>query len=374
MVSTNSTTPPPPHLLGVLRTLWLWRKPILATTAAGTLLALVISLVLPVYYQSQTRFLATSPRSNSVEAIFGTTNEQIDIYGNGDDIERLLAIAESDQLVDHMVRTFELYEVYDIDTTNTKAPLYVQREFLDNYEVGKSPRDVIELSVLDKDPERAAAMAREARKTVNRISVGIMRGGQTRTVESLRQEIAGRESALNDLNNELRDLRSTSGIYSTEAQGEALATLSSSLDGSLVTTEARLNGYRRRGGRGARDSIAKLEIQLAALKQSRTVLDSQLVQLNTSVGPINNLEEDRERVNTAVSNDRLRLKQFESLLNADQRALEVVEEARVPVVKAKPIRSLIVLLGAAFSFLLAVGSALLIDSGRKYDWSAIFSK
>ncbi len=371
-IQTRGSATPPPHLLGVLRSLWHWRTPIILVTAAGTLLAIVIALLLPEYYSGRTSFLAISPDQISIDGVFGNNNNRMQFYGTGDDIDRIMAVAESDALVDYMVDAFKLYTVYDIDSSKQKAPVYVRREFMGLYEVTKTSRDAIELEVEDQDPERAAQMARAAREKINDIALGLIRGTQNRSAESLRGEIANREENLREINTRLSEIRQRSGIYNTEAQSEALATISTSLKGSIASTTAKLEAYRRKGGRSSRDSIAKYQIQLAGFESSRTTLDTQLVRLNESLGPIDNLEEERLRLNDALSKDRIRLKQFESVLRTDQRAIEVVEEAKTPVIKSRPMRSLIVVGAAILSFLFAVVGALLIDTGRRYDWGAIF--
>lgn len=363
---------PPPHLLGVLRSLWQWRKPIALVTLAGTLLAIVVSLLLPNYFTSSTTFLTISPDQISIDGVFGGNGSRMQFYGSGDDIDRAMSVAESDALVDHMIRTFDLYTVYDIDTSKAKAPLYVRREFLSNYAVTKNTRDAIELEVTDKDPVRAAEMAREARNRVNDIGLTLIRGTQERSAQSLRSEITSAEANLQRIDERIRGLRERSGVYNTEALSETLATTNSGLQNLTATTEAKLARYRQAGGRGAQDSIAKYEVQMAGFRSARIDLDSQLVRLNRSLGPIDNLEEERLRLNLALSYNRIRLKQFETILGTDMRAVEVVEEARVPVAKSSPVRSLIVVGAAIFSFLAAVIGALLIDSGRRYDWGEVF--
>lgn len=365
-------TSPPPHLLGVLRSLWQWRKPILLLTIAGTILAAVISLLLPVYFSASTTFLTISPDQISIDGIFGNSNARMQFYGSGDDIDRAMAVAESDALMSHMIKKFDLYTVYDIDTAKAKAPLYVRREFMSNYEVKKNARDAIELEVMDRDPIRAAAMAREARSQVNDISLTLVRGTQERSAQGLRREITSAEANLRSIDDRLRELRERSGVYNTEAQSEALAAKTASLQSETVTTEAKLESYRQNGGRGARDSIAKYRVQLAGFESARINLDTQLVRLNASLGPLDNLEEERRRLNDALSKNRIRLKQYETILGSDMRAIEVVEDARVPVAKSSPIRSLIVIGACVFSFLAAVVGVLLIDSGRRYDWEEVF--
>jgi len=363
---------PPPHLLGVLRSLWQWRKPIMTVTAAGTLLAIVISLLLPEYYTAGTSFLTISPDQVSIDGVFGNNNSRVQFYGTGDDIDRLMSVSESDALVDYMVETFSLYKVYDIDSTKKKAPISVRKEFLGNYDVTKTPRDAIELELADRDPERAAAMVRAAREKINEISLNLIRGTQTRSAEGLRGEVINREQNLSDINRRLSELRKQYGIFNTNAQSEALAESATSLRSNLATVTAKLQAYRKRGGRGARDSITKLEIQLAGYRSAESDLDSQLVSLNKSIGPLDNLEEERRDLNDALSEDRIRLKQFETILRSEQRSLEVIEEAKVPVARSYPVRSLIVVGACIFSFIIAVVGALLIHSGRKYDWKAVF--
>jgi uncharacterized protein involved in exopolysaccharide biosynthesis len=369
---TKSAKPAPPHLIGVLRSLWQWRMPIIYVTLAGTILAVIISLLLPEYYTSRTAFLTISPDQVSIDGVFGNNNSRIQFYGTGDDIDRLMAVAESDALVDQMVKQFHLYKVYDIDSTKKKAPVYVRREFLGLYDVTKTPRDAIELDISDRDPIRAAAMARAAREEINKISLDLIRGTQERSAAGLRSEVKNREENLKEINRRLGELREKYGVYNTRAQSEALAQQTTSMQSTTASTEAKLQAYRQRGGRGARDSIAKYEIQMAGLRSARTNLDSQLVRLNLSIGSIENLEEEREDLNDALSEDRIRLKQFETILRSEQRALEVVEEAKVPVAKSYPIRSLMVVGAMMFSFIIAVVGALLIDSARQYDWAEVF--
>ena len=378
-LSTNPSPLPPPrrgappaHLLSVLQTLWRWRGPILGLTAAGTVLAIIVSLVLPNYFMSNTTFLALSPDQVSIDGVFGNTNGRMNFYGTGDDIDRVMAVAESDEVVDYMVETFSLYSVYDIDSTKEKAPLTVAREFLGNYDVEKTPRDAISLEVYDRDPVRAAEMARAAREKINEVSLGLIRGTQARTATGLRDEIINREKNLTEINNRLQDLRRTSGVYNTRAMTEALALQSTGLDNNLATTAAKIDAYRCAGGRVARDSIAKYRVQLAGYERARVQLDSQLARLNTNLGPIENLEEERRNLNDALSDDRIRLKQYETVLRSEQRAIEVVEEAKVPVAKSRPVRWLIVAVTMVLSFLFAVVGALLIDNGRRYDWDGIF--
>lgn len=371
-IQRKSTVAPPPHLLGVLQSLWRWKLPIIGVTIAGAVLAIIISLLLPEYYKASTTFLTISPDQISIDGVFGNTNGRMQFYGTGDDIDRTMAVAESDALIDHMIKEFDLYTVYDIDTAKVKAPLFVRREFMSNYEVTKNDRDAIELEISDQDPVRVAAMAKAARRQVNDISLTLIRGTQERSAQGLRREIESATTNLTDIDVRIRAIREASGVYNTETQSETLAASTASLENAMAITKAKLASYQQNGGRGARDSIAKYRVQIAGFESSRISLDAQLQRLNGSLGPLDNLEEERGRLNQALSKNRIRLKQFETILSSDMRAIEVVEDARVPVARSYPVRSLIVVGATVLSFLFAVVGALLIEAGKRYDWGQVF--
>ncbi|NJB86272.1 uncharacterized protein involved in exopolysaccharide biosynthesis [Lewinella marina] len=363
-----TSTPPPVHLLGVLRTLWRWRRSILITTAIGAVVSIVISLLLPVYFTGYTSFVAISPEQVSIESTFGTNGGRIQFYGTGDDIDRLLSIAESNEVVDYLIDTFNLYGVYNIDSTNRKGPVRVVEEFQRRFSVERNPRDIIELTVEDRDPERAAAMANAARERINEVNLRLIRATHGRNASGLQREADESQRRLDALNERLSELRQTSGVYNTEAQSEALATAASTLDRQIAGTQARLAAFREMS---LRDSIAKLTVDLAGLRETRGAVTTQLEKLNASIGQIDNLEEERLQANEALSDSRTRLKQYQSILDGDRRTLEVIEEARTPLVKSSPIRWLIVVASTVLTFLCSVIGVLLLDSSRRYDWGSI---
>lgn len=369
MAPSPSTPPPPPtHLLSVLRSLWQWRRPILLTTLAGAILSIVVSLLLPTYYTGFTSFVAISPEQVSIESTFGNNGGRVQFYGTGDDIDRLLSVAESNALIDYMVEKFSLFGVYGIDSTSQKGTVRVRQEFLSHYAIERSPRDIIEISIEDRDPLRAATMATAARDRINTTNLALIRATHGRNAQGLHGEIIESEQRLTELNTRVSSLRKLSGIYDTNAQREALATSSSNLDQKLVITDARLAAFSERG---MRDSIRKLSVDLEGMKMLRSSLDEQLGKLNENVGQIENLEEERVQTNDDLSLNRKRLQQYESILSGDRNTVEVIEAASVPLVKSSPIRWLIVVVSTIVTFLFAVVGALLIENGRRFDWRSI---
>ncbi|MEO0627584.1 MAG: hypothetical protein AAFY91_11400 [Bacteroidota bacterium] len=364
----NSSNRPPEHLLGPIRSIYRRRKHLLLL-AVGTfvLTFLVTKLFIPDYYEATTSFIALSPDQSSPELFFGGQNKP-QIYGNSDDIDRLLAISESNDLVDYMISTFKLYKHYGIDSTKRKAPVSVRREFFSLYEVTKTPRDAIEISVLDTSPQVSADMANAARERIGFLSRELQRNAQGTTMETLRQQVDIKRAQLKELNDSLANIRENSGIYNHVAQSEALGEMVSAQDQQIVSLQAIVSAYEEIGTRAARDSVVKYGARLEGVLQSKLVLDSQLVLLNGAMSVIENLNYDRANLNSQINRDLDRMKQFQTAYESNQKALAIIQQADIPVIKAWPRRSVIVLGATILVVFMAVLTILVVDNGQKYPW------
>ncbi len=362
----------PNDLLQVLQTIWKGRKTIVLLVAVALGIAVVASLLLPNYYKAETRFLALSPDQLAPETLFGTTGLKPQVYGNMNDIDRLLAIAESNDLIDYLVDTFALYTHYDIDPNKPKAAVTVRQKLLSFYEVTKTPKDAILLAVEDKNPQMAADLANAARARIDYLNKKIIQDAQSQNSQTLMQEIAAKESKMSWFSDSLKILRARYRIFDLETQKEVLSTEMASLDQKLASTAARLEVYKRRSGRGIQDSIAKLDAQLQGLQQAKVVLDSQLIQLNEGMVPVENLNISRIELGRNLNKDTERLQQIEATLRSAQPTLALLEAAQVPVIKSRPRRSLIVLGSGFAAAFFAVLLVLLAASSRQYNWQKIF--
>lgn len=362
-----------PHdLLAVLKTLWQSRKIILYIVGAALALAVVVSLLLPNYYKGETQFLALSPDQLSPEMLFGTTGTKPQVYGNMNDIDRLLAIAESNELIDYLIGEFDLFAHYGISSNNPKAANMVRKKFLSLYQVTKTPKDAILLAIEDKDPQIAAALANAARERIDHINRSIIKAAQQQNSEALKSEITNKRNLLQQYGDSLKVLRNRYKIFDIETQKEVLSTETTNLDQKIAGTSARLSVYQQRSGRVAQDSIANLSIQLQGLKQTKIKLDSQLVQLNEGMAPIENLNISHIVLGQNLNDDSERLQQIEATLRSTQPSIALLETAQVPLVKSSPVRSLIVLGSGFLAGVFAILLVLLLDSSRRYGWEKIF--
>lgn len=364
----------PTHLLDVIQTVWQWRRAILLTTAAGFIGSILVSLAMPEYFKAETSFLAISPDQAAPESIFGTPGTKPFLYGNMNDIDRMLAIGESNELVEFLIDSFDLYTHYDIDPSKTQSSVTVSKEFFGLYEISKTPRDIITIEVEDQDPTFAATLANAARDRIDFLSRKIIRDAQGKSVSTLSGEVAGKQQLLNAYGDSIRMLQERYQLYDIATQQEVLSSEQSNLEKKLAETNAKLRAYQNKTGRGVQDSIFKLEMTLAGILDSRTVLDSQLIRLNEGMGPIMNFMDNRGSLIRSLNDDSERLKQYEAAMRTTPPSIALLEAARVPVVKARPKRMFIVLGITVLAFIFGVFGALLIENARRYRWEDLLHK
>jgi capsule polysaccharide export protein KpsE/RkpR len=357
-------------LLGVLQTLFKWKKPILITTAIGAVGSIVVSLLLPVYYESVTTFYAASPDLAMPERMFGATNEAMEYYGEDADIDRIMTIANSNELADYLIKTFNLYDHYDIDSTNAKAPYYVQLKLSKLYNVQKTKFDAIQLAVEDKDREQAAAMANAARLKIDEIAQRLIKTSQTELLRTYESNIREKESQLKELNDSLMTLRSTYGVYNTETQSELLATLLAEAEAKLTNSSARLEVFQNTPG-VPRDTIANLKASVQGAQKEAAGLQERLEKFNQGLATVQVLVQVHAQASKQLGEDKERYKQIKSAQGSPFPAIHLVEEAPTPIIKSRPKRSIIVVAITALSFLFSAIGALIFDTYKDVNWKSV---
>ena len=368
------------NLMGVLKTLFQWRKPILYVTGGAALLSLIFSFLMPVYYQGKTVFYAASLDLFKPEKIFGGSNSDMYYYGGGDDIDRILTLGYSTDLVHFIVDSFDLYQHYEIDPGKVKSKHAIEKHFLGLYDIMQTKRDALELTYEDKSPEKAATIANAARDRINALATNLIKDSQKKIIESYKSTILQKDEALNVLFDSLSYYRQKHKIYSPVEQTEYLSNRLTELESDLISLNAKIKSLERIRGKSKRltDSLLVLRANLDASQQELLILDSDTSQsdfslrkFNKAKGKVEILEEAYNRANSQLSADRERLKFFEAGYNLDISALKVIERASVPVIKHRPKKSIVILASTAAAFIFSVLGVLLFVAYREVDWRQI---
>ena len=357
-------------LLGVLRTLFRWKKWLIIITLAAAIGSSVIVLLLPVYYQAITTFYAASPDLAMPERIFGTSNEAMEYYGEEEDIDRLLTIAQSNELVDFLIDSFGLYEHYDIDREDPLAGYWVKETFYGLFEVQKTKYDAIQLSVEDTDRQLAAQIANTARRKIDEIAQRLVKESQRQVLITYENSIDENDQLLAALNDSLEFIRAEYGVFNTETQSELLATLLAQSEARLANAEARLEAYQNTGSM-PRDSITLQSARVSSYKKEVQTLNARLNLFNQGMGEAQVLDQMQQEASEQLSEDQERYKQIKTAYQSYFPAIHLVEEAGVPIIKSRPARTITVLVATFIAFLLGVVGILIFDTYRDVNWKEI---
>jgi len=359
------------NLIDILRILLRWKKPILYTCLGIGGLTALISLLLPNYYESTTIFYAASMDQAKPEQIFGTSTNNTSFYGNDHDNDRLLTIAESNELATYLIDKFNLYDHYDIDTTNQRAAFKVKEKFYKYYQVLKTKRDAIELSVEDTDPEQAAAIVNAARDKVDELYVKIIRGQLTTLEQSLIKNIDDKETSLQVVNDSLLAAKTRYGIYDAENQGEVFAQQLLRVESKLSRESAKLETFGRLRS-VPRDTISFLKAAIAGYKKELQLLEKKQILFNKGLSDVTILERQQKELANRLSYQKVQLNQLVTASETSLSGINLIEAGTVPVMKSRPKRSIIVVSAVLMAFLFSVIGILLFDAYKEVDWKALW--
>lgn len=358
------------NLLDVVRTIFKWKKPIITTCLAVGIITAAISLLLPDYYEASTTFYAASPSLQSPSVIFGESTKELQFYGTGEDMDRLVQASESNELFNFLLKEFDLYNHYDIDTSSIKAKSKLRLRFTKHFNVIKNERDAIILSVEDKDREFSAKMANAARERINDIANGLIRESQREIIKSYELQISDKIASLATISDSLSALRDRYGIFDADYQKKIIGTQMPILQSDIASEKARLAIYEKRNKRDSINVISArivgFEEKLKALNVGKNGLD-----ISTGISLIDQLARTENAIIEELGDDQANYKKYKSSFSVPKPALFVQDYAEVPVVKSRPKRSFLVIGITFLAFLFTLLGVLVFEYNKDVDWKSI---
>ena len=366
---TAADSDAPHNLIDVLRTLFRYKREIIGATLGAMVLAAIVALLLPVYYTSITTFHAAHTDLASPDRIFGSSTDAVDFYGEKEDIDRLVQIARSGEVVAYLVDKFDLYERYDLNPDDPEASFYVVEKLFGHYDIVKNKYDALEMSVEDREPATAARMVNAARNKTAEVAQRLLKEGQALVLKTMEDNIRGKTEEINTLGDSLRVLRNQYQIYNVGSQSEQLSSLIARREASLIADRARLESLKQ--NRGKRDSINYLTALVYSHEQTIQGLNERLATFNEGMNIVGVMADIQRESTEDLSKDQERYKQYRAAFNTDFQTILLLEEGPVPVLKSRPHRSLIVLATGFIVFVFCVLAVLLYESYRHVDWRGV---
>ncbi len=248
------------RMVARLRLLWEQRRFLGRVSGLSFLLLCAVALLIPNRYQSSARLMPPDNQSGSglamaAMAVAGGSVEGAGSGGGGGGLgglasqllglkstsDLLVGVLNSRTVADSLIRKFELQSVYHRrrmeDTRKQLA------EYTDTTVDRKS--QIITITVADKDPRRAAAMAETYVEELNRLMAEV----STSSARRERVFLEGRLGTVNqDLESAEKDFSQFASKNSTidiKEQGKAMVEAAATLQGQLIAARSELEGLRQ---------------------------------------------------------------------------------------------------------------------------------
>ena len=199
------------------------RRLILGITVASAAVALVVSLLLPVYYKAETRILPPQDKGSNLAAqLMGQAGGLIALAGGAaggkSQGELFVAMTKSRTVLDRMVDRFDLMKLYKKKyREDARKNLVGVLKVLEDRKSG-----IISLTVEDRDPKRAADMANAFVEELKSLAGGlaISEAGERRMFfeDQLRQT----KVSLARAEEEIKGFQQRTGMIQVDAQARAI--------------------------------------------------------------------------------------------------------------------------------------------------------
>ena len=347
-----------------------WRL-ILGITAAAAVIALVVSLSLPVYYKAETRILPPQDKGSNLAAqLLGQAGGLIAMTGGAAGVksqgELFVAMTKSRTVLDRMVDRFDLMKLY-----MGKYRQDARKKLLELLTIREDRKSgIISLTVEDRDPKRSADMANAFVEELKSLAGGlaISEAGQRRMF--FEEQIRHTKESLARAEEEVKGFQQRTGAFQVDAQAKAIIEGIANLRARIAVKEVEAKVLRS-FATAQNPDLQKTEEEVRAL---RTELEKVETGKGRGFDPLMSSErvpaigmEYLRKLRQLKYNEtlyELLVKQFELAKLEEARdavVIQVIDRAVPPERKSRPQIPVIVSVAAIAALFLSVFFILLIE-------------
>ncbi len=203
----------------LLQLLWFKRKTIIIVTSIAFVIAIAISLIMPNYYMA--RAIVFPTKSNSVDFNSNSRSSVVE-FGDEADAERLLQVLVSPEIRDSLTNAYDLYTHYEIEKDQSNPKFEFQKIYEDNVIFSRTRYNSINIDVFDKNPEMAMDMANDIVRLVDTVMNRMIRTRAVGPMHAVEYEVALIRQEMGDYNDRLKNL-SKAGVVSKDERGDLYA-------------------------------------------------------------------------------------------------------------------------------------------------------
>ena len=338
-------------LLALLREVYRQRRRFLKVFGIALAVGVVVTLVWPPTYTATSRIMPPQQNQSSATALLGQLGSIASLATGGKDLVKnpsdlYVAMLKSRTVADHLIDRFDLRKTYR-KSTYTDA-----REKLEDRSVIISAKDgTIAVSVEDRDPQRAAAIANAYVEELSQLNqkLAITEASQRRMFYE--RELVTAKDHLADAEVELKKVQEKTGVIALDEQAKVIIENVGTLRARIAAKQVQISAMssfataQNPDLQRAQAELEGMKTELAKLESNRMVSGRGNIQVPTGEVPAVGLEYIRKLrdVRYFEALYEILAKQFE-LAKLDEAKdiplVQVLDHAVAPDERSKPNRAL----------------------------------
>lgn len=188
---------------------------ILIVTLAGVGLAGGFLLIKPKKYKAEARFLVNNPLYGDRSTLFRNIDTRyVDYYGGDDDVDKIMALANSDTVRGRIMRNSQFQLIYKRDINNDKDYAALMTIFKKSFNIKRTEYNDVTVSYVAYEPQTAANVANMSVQVLEEMYRNYYNNVKVSLQATLKDQILVLDSAINTLTDSLANMRDRYGIYS----------------------------------------------------------------------------------------------------------------------------------------------------------------
>ncbi|MCI0628370.1 MAG: Wzz/FepE/Etk N-terminal domain-containing protein [Acidobacteria bacterium] len=245
----SDAEPQEQRLVPRLRTVWRRRRFIFRVSIWALLAALAVAFLLPNRYQATARLMPPDNQAASNLAMIAALSNRVgsigalagDFLGLKTSGALFIGMLRSQTLQDRLVERFDLQRVYGKDLVQN-----AREELADNSLISEDRKSgIITISVTDRDPHRAAAMARAHTEELNRLVTELSTSAARRERIFIEERLKAVQAELDVAAKLFGEFASQNIAIDIKEQGRAMVEAAAVLQGQMIAAESELQGLRQ---------------------------------------------------------------------------------------------------------------------------------
>lgn len=249
---TDGHPPAGDQILLLARLLWEHRQFVGALVLRGTLLALLVALLMPATYDSETQLMPPEQHSGALSMLAAMVgNVSGGVTGGGSALNMVgnllgakttgalyVRMLESETIQDQLINRFNLRKVYWVKTyKQARKKLSNRTEISEDKKSG-----VISITVTDKNPQRAADLAHAYVEELNQMLVNLDTSSAHRERVFLEEHLKIVKKDLDASARAFSEFASKNTAIDIKEQGKAMVESAAIVKGQLIAAQSELSG------------------------------------------------------------------------------------------------------------------------------------